>query len=65
MKRENIMIPKPRSSFISVQCPKCGENAVVFSHTTIDVNCKKCGEPVAQRSGSKAIILGKVLGTLD
>ena len=65
MKRENIMIPKPRSSFISVQCPKCGEKAVVFSHTTINVNCKKCGEPLAQRSGSKADILGKVLGTLD
>lgn len=65
MKREAIMIPKPRSSFMSVQCPKCGEKAVVFSHTTIDVNCKKCGEPIAQRSASKATIFGKVLGTLD
>ena len=59
------MIPKPRSSFVSVQCPKCGEKTVMFSHTTIDVSCKKCGEAIAHRSGSKASILGKVLGTLD
>jgi len=65
MKRESIMIPKPRSNFLSVQCEKCGEKAVVFSHTTTDVNCKSCGEPIAQKSGSKASILGKVVDTLD
>jgi small subunit ribosomal protein S27e len=65
MKRESIMIPKPRSAFLSMQCAKCGEKAVVFSHTTMDVSCKSCGEPLAIRSGSKAIIAGKVLGTLD
>jgi len=59
------MIPKPRSNFLSVQCAKCGEKAVVFSHTTMDVNCKSCGEPVAQKSGSKANILGKVVSALD
>jgi ribosomal protein S27E len=65
MKRENIMIPKPGSAFLSVQCAKCGEKAVVFSHTTMDVSCKSCGEPLAIRSGSKAISAGKVLGALD
>ena len=65
MKRESIMIPKPRSSFISVQCAKCGERAVVFTHTTSNINCKSCGEPLAERAGSKARILGKVLGALD
>jgi small subunit ribosomal protein S27e len=65
MKREGIMIPKPRSNFLSVACPKCGEKAVVFSHTTTDVKCKSCGELVAEKSGSKASILGKVLGALD
>ena len=65
MKRESIMIPKPRSSFLSVQCEKCGEKAVVFSHTTTDINCKSCGEPLAAKSGSLAMISGKVLGALD
>ena len=65
MKRESIMIPKPRSSFLSVQCPKCGEKAIVFSHTTSDIACKSCGEKLAEKSGSKASILGTVLSALD
>ena len=65
MKRESIMIPKPRSSFLSVQCPKCNEKAVVYSHTTADISCKSCGEIPAQKSGSKASILGTVLSALD
>jgi small subunit ribosomal protein S27e len=59
------MIPKPRSSFLSVQCPKCGEKAVVYSHTTADISCKSCGEKLAEKSGSKALILGNVLSALD
>jgi len=59
------MVPKPRSAFLSVQCEKCGEKAVIFSHTTIDINCKSCGELLAEKSGSQAIISGKVLGALD
>jgi small subunit ribosomal protein S27e len=60
-----MMIPKPRSSFLSVQCEKCGEKTIVFSHTTANISCKSCGEPLAERSGSRAIILGKVLEALD
>jgi small subunit ribosomal protein S27e len=59
------MIPKPRSMFLSVQCPKCGEKAVVFSHTTSDIACRSCGEMLAEKSGSKAAILGKILSALD
>jgi small subunit ribosomal protein S27e len=65
MRRANIMIPKPRSAFLSVQCDKCGEKAVVFSHTTTNINCKSCGELLAERSASLAIINGKVLAALD
>jgi small subunit ribosomal protein S27e len=59
------MVPKPRSAYLSVQCAKCGEKAVIFSHTTADISCKSCGELLAERSGSKAAILGKILGALD
>ncbi|HEX2472418.1 MAG TPA: 30S ribosomal protein S27e [Nitrososphaera sp.] len=65
MKRESMMMPKPRSSFLSVQCTKCGEKTTVFSHTTTNISCKSCGELLAERSGSKAHILGKVLEALD
>ncbi|HEX2472020.1 MAG TPA: TFIIB-type zinc ribbon-containing protein, partial [Nitrososphaera sp.] len=54
-----------RSSFLSVQCTKCGEKAIVFSHTTNNISCKSCGELLAERSGSKANIVGKVLEVLD
>jgi small subunit ribosomal protein S27e len=60
-----MMIPKPRSSFLSVQCEKCGEKTIVFSHTTSNISCKSCGELLAECSGSRAIILGKVLEALD
>lgn len=65
MKRESIMIPKPRSAFLSVGCEKCGEKAIVFSHTTTNINCKSCGELLAEKSGSLANILGKTLVALD
>jgi small subunit ribosomal protein S27e len=65
MKRESMMMPKPRSSFLSVQCTKCGEKTVVFSHTTVNISCKSCGELLAESSGSKAHIIGKVLEALD
>jgi small subunit ribosomal protein S27e len=65
MKRESMMMPKPRSSFLSVQCTKCGEKTVVFSHTTVNISCKSCGELLAECSGSKANIIGKVLEALD
>jgi small subunit ribosomal protein S27e len=64
-KRENVLVPKPRSNFISIQCEKCGAKAVVFSHTTANIKCSSCGEPLATSSGSKALITGKVLGVLD
>lgn len=59
------MIPKPRSSFLSIQCEKCGEKAVVYSHTTTDIKCKSCDELLAERAASLANIYGKVLGALD
>lgn len=58
-------MPKPRSSFLSVQCAKCGEKSIVFSHTTINISCKSCGELLAERAGSKANIVGNVLEVLD
>jgi small subunit ribosomal protein S27e len=65
LRRNNIMIPKPRSNFISVQCTKCEEKKVIFTHTTTEIYCKNCGQLIAKTAGSRAKILGKVLNTLD
>ena len=65
MKRENILIPKPRSNFLTVQCEKCSATRTVFSHTAMNIKCSGCGELMATSGGSKAKILGKVIATLD
>jgi small subunit ribosomal protein S27e len=65
MRKNNIMIPKPRSNFLAVQCTECEEKRVVFTHTTTDVYCKSCGQLIAKKTSAKANILGKVLGILD
>jgi small subunit ribosomal protein S27e len=65
MSKRNILIPKPNSNFISVQCTECGEKRIIFTHTTTDINCKSCGQPLAKKAGAKANILGKVLNILD
>jgi len=46
MRKENILIPKPRSNFLSVRCTSCQEKQVIFSHATSDINCKSCGNPI-------------------
>jgi small subunit ribosomal protein S27e len=65
MRRDNIMIPKPRSNFLSVQCLRCEEQKVIFSHATMDLFCKSCGESIAKKTGARANILAKIINTLD
>ena len=65
MQRKNILIPKPNSSFISVECTNCGEKKIIFSYTTTDINCESCHQLLAGKTGARAKILGKVLSTLD
>jgi len=65
LRKTNIMIPKPQSNFLSVKCGKCGEKRIVFSYSTADIYCKSCGQLIAEKTGSKANILGEVLNTLD
>ena len=65
MRKENILIPKPKSQFMSIQCSQCQEKIIIFSHTATEIVCKSCGSLIATRRGGKAKILGKFLTTLD
>ena len=65
MKKERILIPRPRSSFLLVQCPNCGNEQIVFSCTTTDSACKVCGTKLAEKSGGRARLSGVVLRRLD
>ena len=64
-KRERIQLPRPRSSFLLVQCSNCGNEQVVFSHVNMLVKCNSCGAPLAQNTGGKDKILGTILKRMD
>ena len=59
------LIPKPRSRFLRVKCPDCGNEQTVFSSTTANINCKVCRSLLAEKSGGKAKITGVVVRRLD
>ena len=65
MRRSREPIPKPKSSFLLVKCPDCGEERVVFSNSTKSVGCKGCGRKLAESLGGKARLLGPVTKRLD
>jgi len=65
MKKEKVILPKPRSSFNLVQCTKCGKEIIVYSSTSIEKICPGCGEVIAKPTGGLAVIEGKVVRRLD
>jgi small subunit ribosomal protein S27e len=51
-------------SFIKVKCEKCKNEQVIFEKTATEVKCLVCGELLAQPTGGKAKIKGKILGAM-
>lgn len=59
------IIPKPRSKFLRVKCPNCGNEQTVFSHVTNTVICNVCNAVIAEPTGGKTVIKGEVVAILD
>ena len=59
------IIPKPRSRFLKVKCPDCGNEQIVFDHATTGVHCNVCGATLAEPSGGKAKIKGDIVAVLE
>ena len=57
-------IPQPRSRFLRVKCPNCGAVQIVFDRAATVVRCLSCGEVLAEPTGGKARIRGKVVEVL-
>jgi small subunit ribosomal protein S27e len=55
------LVPLPKSKFIDVKCPDCGNTQTVFSHSAMKIRCKVCGSMLVQPTGGQAIILGTVV----
>jgi small subunit ribosomal protein S27e len=59
------LIPKPRSVFLRVKCPKCGNEQQIFSNTVNKISCNVCGTILAEPSGGRAKINGDVQAVLE
>ena len=59
------VLPKPRSKFLKVKCPDCGNEQVVFSHVTNLVHCNVCGAVLAKPSGGKTIAKGEIVSAVE
>lgn len=65
MRREREFLPKPRSSFVLIKCPDCGEERVMFSTSTKDITCKGCGRKLAETTGGKVRVDAPVIKRLE
>jgi small subunit ribosomal protein S27e len=61
MKKLRILIPEPKSKFVRVKCPNCGNEQVIFSHATFPVRCLSCGTQITYPTGGKAKIVGEII----
>jgi len=59
------LIPRPKSSFLKVKCPNCGNEQIIFSHAVNRVKCTVCGTVLAEPSGGKAIIKGEIIAVFE
>ena len=64
VKKKKQLVPQPRSIFLRVKCPDCGNEQVLFSHASSVVKCLVCGRVLAKPSGGKAVIEGEVIKEL-
>ncbi len=65
MSEWNKLIPKPRSVFLRVKCPKCGNEQLIFSNTVSKITCNVCEEMLAEPSGGRAKINGEIQAILE
>ncbi|MEM2005330.1 MAG: 30S ribosomal protein S27e [Zestosphaera sp.] len=63
--KRRILIPMPRTKFIKIKCPSCGNEQVVFDYATFPVRCLICGTQIVQPTGGKARLLGESVKILS
>lgn len=58
------LIPKPRSVFLRVKCPKCANEQTVFERASSYIKCAVCDELIAEPTGGKVKLRGEVTQVL-
>jgi len=59
------LLPRPRSKFLRVKCPDCGNEQLVFGQATNTVKCNVCGATLAEPTGGKAALKGEIVAELE
>ncbi len=65
MNRRKVLIPMPRTKFLKVKCPSCGNEQVIFDRATFPVRCLICGTQLTYPTGAKARLAGEVVKVLS
>ena len=59
------LIPRPKSNFIRVKCPKCENEQMLFSNAVNKVTCNVCETELAVPSSGKAVIKGEIVAIFN
>jgi len=59
------LIQQPKSRFLKVECPSCGNQQVVFDKASVTVKCSVCDSALTKPTGGKASVLGKKNRSFD
>ncbi|MCJ7770451.1 30S ribosomal protein S27e [Candidatus Bathyarchaeota archaeon] len=63
--RWSDLIPRPRSKFVRVRCPDCGNEQVTFQKVSSIVKCNVCDGLLAEPTGGKAKFRGEIIAELE
>lgn len=59
------LIPKPKSKFLKVICPKCKNEQIIFNKASTKVKCLVCGNILAEPTGGMDVIKAKIVKVLS
>ena len=59
------LIPKPRSRFVRVKCPDCGNEQLTFEKAASIVKCNICDGVLAEPTGGKTKVRGEITEILE
>ncbi len=60
-----MQLKEPSSKFIKVRCPKCKNEQIIFGKAATVVKCLVCERVLAEPSGGKIQVKGRILEVLD
>ena len=53
------------SKFIKIRCPKCKNEQIMFGKASTVVTCLVCSQTLAEPTGGKSHVKGRVLEVLE